>query len=647
MKPGLNLNNEKYSNVDIFAKRMRERIKLHSALNSNRVKSFHSMNKSKNRFDLTLSTFASTKRTIFSGRRNKKKINDFNKMIQYNSDINLNNKLYLTDTPFIENKLSSQSNISILSKKDEIYYSPLYKKSPNYLLHLFQKDKNDFIESKNRIRNPKISNKIKQYHKTEKIKDYINKTRNVQLLKYSTTIQKDRNSTFKEVHNNELEKLNGLISSYNQSKKLFNEEFLNKFNEYVKIIIKRREIERGINEQLIEQIFQHKNDIAIIESKIRKVEFEKNNIIKWIYFQICLNEQKLKVPFYYKIIIEESEEDFKNFINEEKKEKTNESNLNTPTPTRNNSKSNSIKREFNSQSSRKKVERSETRKTINSNNKSITERFIKKKYNLNSLLKKITKEEMKRIRDYRYSIIFVTVDDFIFQFNQLEKKNLNLISEYNSLSKQLLQLRKEQDLMITERKKEMDYTLNLIEIKENELNDIKNKNKCLLEQLENITNETNEKYKNEKRLYLKNKLYLSIISLFKKFSQMNYNYCEEILKNKRTLTEEEILFILQKIESQIDYLNNKFKIHKIKNEEQMKILINNIEKKHKMEKTKKQREEEEDKNDKLKEKIEKRKNRVYLYPRRKIEKYFSFQNKSIKFKLDEDIIKEPSFDDYI
>ena len=79
----------------------------------------------------------------------------------------------------------------------------------------------------------------------------------------------------------------------------------------------------------------------------------------------------------------------------------------------------------------------------------------------------------------------------------------------------------------------------------------------------------------------------------------------------------------------------------------MKILINNIEKKHKMEKTKKQREEEEDKNDKLIKKIEKRKNRVYLYPRRKIEKYFSFQNKSIKFKLDEDIIKEPSFDDYI
>ena len=648
MKPGLTLNNEKYSNVDIFAKRMRERIKLHSALNSNRVKSFHSMNKSKNPFDLTLSTFASTKRTIFSARRNKKKVNDFNKMIQYNSDINLNNKLYLTDTPFIENKLSSQSNISILSKKDEIYYSPLYKKSPNYLLHLFQKDKNDFIESKNRIRNPKISNKIKQYHKTEKIKDYINKTRNVQLLKYSTTIQKDRNSTFKEVHNNELEKLNGLISSYNQSKKLFNEEFLNKFNEYVKIIIKRREIERGINEQLIEQIFQHKNDIAIIESKIRKVEFEKNNIIKWIYFQICLNEQKLKVPFYYKIIIEESEEDFKNFINKEKKEKTNESNLNTPTPTRNNSKSNSIKREFNSQSSRKKVERSETRKTINSNNKSITERFIKKKYNLNSLLKKITKEEMKRIRDYRYSIIFVTVDDFLFQFNQLENKNLNHISEYNSLSKQLFQLKKEQNSLIAEWKKEMDYTLKGIEKKENELKLIKDKNVILLKEVKHLK-KISKKSIIDSTKYKNNKLFNSIMNLYNECCKIDYDFQEK--KKCASSIEEEMLEYLKKIEIYIDYLDSKFKIYNNQNDiyyEELIKLQNEAEKQHKLEKTQKQREELSQRFVKLKEKIEKRNNKVYYLPKKKYEKYYDIINKIEKKQIiQEEDIKEPEFEDFI
>ena len=113
----------------------------------------------------------------------------------------------------------------------------------------------------------------------------MNKTRNLKLLKYSITTQKDRNSTYKEVHNNQLEKLNGLITSYTQSKKLFNEEFLNKFNEYVKRIITRREIERGKNEQLIEQIFQYKNDIAIIELgklNLKKIILLNGYIFKYV-----------------------------------------------------------------------------------------------------------------------------------------------------------------------------------------------------------------------------------------------------------------------------------------------------------------------------------------------------------------------------
>ena len=648
MKPGLNLNNEKYSNVDIFAKRMKDRIKLHSAYHSNHIKSFHSMNKSKNPFDLTLSTFASTKRTIFSARRNKKKNNDFNKMIQYNSDINLNNKLFLTDTLFLENKITSQSNKSILGKKDDIYYSPICKKSPNYLLYLFEKDKNDFIESKNKIRNPKLSNKIYQYHnKKEKVRDYMNKTRNLKLLKYSITTQKDRNSTYKEVHNNQLEKLNGLITSYNQSKKLFNEEFLNKFNEYVKRIITRREIERGKNEQLIEQIFQYKNDIAIIESKIRKVEFEKNNIIKWIYFQICLNEQILNVPFYYKVIIEEPEEDFNNFINEEKKEKINESNLNTPILTRNNSKSNSFKKEFHYQITRRK-EKTESKKTNNSNNKITSEKSIKMKYNLNSLLKKITKEEIKRIRDYRYSIIFGNVDDFIFQFNQLENKNLNHISEYNILSKQLFQLKKEQNSMEIEWKKEMDYILKGINIKEKELKLIIEKNVMLLKEVKHFKKISKKSmiYSSKKK---NNKLFNSILNLYNVCNKINYVFEE---KKRPTLTiEEEMIEYLKKIEIYLDYLDSKYKIYNNQNDiyyDELIKLQNDAEKQHKLEKTQKQREELSQRFVKLKEKIEKRNNKVYYLPKKKYEKYSGIVNKKEKKQIiKKEDIKEPIFEDFI
>ena len=179
--------------------------------------------------------------------------------------------------------------------------------------------------------------------------------------------------------------------------------------------------------------------------------------------------------------------------------------------------------------------------------------------------------------------------------------------------------------MILEWKKEMDYTLKLIEIKENELKDIKNKNEMLLEQLKIISKNTKTNFKNKKEP--KNKVYLSIVSLFKKFSQIDFNYYEETLKNKKFFTEEEILYILKKIEYQIDYLDNRFKVYKEKNEEQLKALIINVEKHHKVEKTKKQREKEEDKIEKLKEKLEQKKNKIYLIPRKKIEKFFGFHKK--------------------
>ena len=650
----------RYSNVDLFEKRFKEKKQLNSILMTRHIKSLStSINKSKLNFDLSSSTLPSSKKIIFSNGRNNKRIKEFKHITKQNSDCFNKNNLYLTQSHLFEDKkiVRSKSNKKILLSNllnNEIFCTTNKnnkKENENKILCLFEKvrilpklkdskKKND-LEIKNNI----------LHNKKQKVRDYINKTRDVQLLRYTTSIQKERNRRLKEKYDNEIERVEDEIKLINESSKLFNDKFINKFNDTVKQLFIRRENEKTRSIHLMKEIIKYKNEISLLESKIRKVEYDKYNIIRWIYFQICVNEQILKIPIHYKAIIEENEEDFKKNLYGEKKEKTIISNSLNNNNNTNNSPNREIPKNYIKRDTlRKSIIKANSKKFKNNDKKEneLTEKVSTiKTYVFGSIYKNLPKKEVERIRKYRYSVKFNTIEDFLNQFKLFENKNINHIYEYNSINEELLQLKKEKNSMIIEWKKEMDYTLNLIEIKENELNDIKNKNKSLLEQLENITNETNEKYKNEKRLYLKNKLYLSIISLFKKFSQMNYNYYEEILKNKKALTEEEILFILQKIESQIDYLNNKFEIYKIKNEEQMKILINNIEKKHKMEKTKKQREEEEDKNDKLKEKIEKRKNRVYLYPRRKIEKYFSFQNKSIKFKLDEDIIKEPSFDDYI
>ena len=53
----------------------------------------------------------------------------------------------------------------------------------------------------------------------------------------------------------------------------------------------QKEIEKTLNTNLEEEILKVKNEISIIETKILKVEHEKNMIIRWIFFQISLKEK--------------------------------------------------------------------------------------------------------------------------------------------------------------------------------------------------------------------------------------------------------------------------------------------------------------------------------------------------------------------
>ncbi len=646
MNKGINLETLKYSNVDLFEKRMKEKEKLNTTFFSKHLKSFSLSNKSKSPFDLTYSTLPSSKRTIFSPGRNKKKINPFNFTQITNSKKDYpNNNLhfFLTDTPLIETRSLSKSNKRIcFSPPNDSFYSSKdkNKNSNNSLLYLFEK-KFDLSEKKKRT---KLQLKIKQINRAnQKVRDYINKTREIQLIKYSTIIQKERKIRLKETYDNKIEKVDDAIKTINKTNKLFCDGFLNKYNEYVKHSITQRETERTRNNQYIEQIIQLKNEISFIESKIRKVELDKKSILKWIYFQICVNEKRLKVPEHYKIIIQDSEENFKNNIYNIKKEKTLEisSNNNSVSPISSNEYlKNSIKKNT---LNKKKFERNDTkiyyRKESIDKSKNVT---------YNSIYKNYSKEEVERIRKYRYTITFSTIEDFLYQFKHFENKNINYIFAYNDLSENLIQLKKEKTLMILEWKKEMDYTIKLIEIKENELKEIKNKYQMLLNEINHLKRDHKSNYDDYNSNKPGNKLYLAIISLYKKYSQINF-YFDEI-RIKRILTkEDEMLSILKFFEFYIDKLKSKLEFYKRQNHEEVKTLQNNIEKQHKVEKSKRQREEHLIKIEKLKEKIEKRNNKIYLLPKKKYEIYFlGFDSHKDKKKdINDENIKDSNIEDYM
>lgn len=126
----------------------------------------------------------------------------------------------------------------------------------------------------------------------ESVKDFISKTREMILMKYTTNIKKERAVRLKETYENEIESIKDTIDSMKQAKTLFNENFYVKFGDYVKHLAVQREQEKGMSANLLEEIIKQKNELLQIQNKIKKQESDKSNAIRWFFFQIQVKEKK-------------------------------------------------------------------------------------------------------------------------------------------------------------------------------------------------------------------------------------------------------------------------------------------------------------------------------------------------------------------
>ena len=101
--------------------------------------------------------------------------------------------------------------------------------------------------------------------------------------------------------------------------------------------------------------------------------------------------------------------------------------------------------------------------------------------------------------------------------------------------------------------------------------------------------------------------------------QLNLKFEDKNIKLIHS-NEDEMIDYLQKIEFSINFILNKFKQYKDKNNIyylQSKEIINKIEKENKILKTKIQKENDDNKLEKLKEQMDKRNNKIYLLNRKK------------------------------
>lgn len=649
----------KYSNVELFERREKEFLtyvkpaKYSSTNKHKKIKqkilqkenafypilktltSFGAIDKS-SLFENQNLQFISTTSTFNKNKTNPKFESIFNNYLQSEK----NNKIFLTErNTSIGLYKKTRKKIDLANYKNNTEFQQKIDKK-NSIRDLICKveDQSHYQTSRDK-KDYMLEYKLKRLNRNEKhdTKSYINKLREYQILNYTMNEKKERAIRIKETNISNIEYFEDTIKSLKSFKQIFTSKLYNKTADYFKFILMRKEIEKIKNSKLIQNILYLKSNIEQINTKIKKVELEKNNIIRWIYLQIKLKERKLTLPPYYKTIIEQKNSDTR--IKEKR---------------------------YDSQKMKKKL----TRRFVSTFFKNDNEPISRKNSNVIkssssetfNFSKEKNIEEVERIKNYRNELIYKTPESFQDALLNLENQILIFIGQRDHIQNQLLGLKK-QLIKVTNQEKEFkDEMDEKINEKQKEADELKMINTNKIKLLSKIREKPKIKLKDKKFKYNHNantektnilsKIY-RLYDICKSIEINGPNNLQNVNNNNNKIKkEDDILKILKYIEFSVDSLIKRVKdcVENKSNyeiQELIKKITSEIERRHKNDIAKKQKIQEVEKNNKLRNEIEERNNTINLLPRRKIDYYRFKIKKDKKNNIENNIKNEPQFEDYI
>ena len=673
--------------LDIYENEATKHNKNHN--NKNKNKNLYNIKNKKNQTANNFYYLTETSRINAGNNNNIKNISKIiNKDKDKKDDFSIETLLLIQTYRNNENKNNKNNRLKISSYLSDKNRSQTYRKHYSFIKTDINKnnlEKNTEDEQNNKkILNCKISKY--NHYKEPKFKDFIKKTQELKILSYAAKIKKERAIRLEEGYYNQIEFYEDTIKSLKSAHKLLDIQFSIKIADYTRYVISKREREKVKSSKLIQEIINHKKDIEHIKNKISKIELEKSNIIKWIYFMIQMKEKKLSLPNYYKNIFEKvkerklSRKPTRKDANKNMKKSTrklsfflNESNIYSS------NKDNNISNNIN-----------ENNTENNNLNSSINSNLIINAIINTSIYNNINrKEEYDKIIYYKNNLIFQTPEEFQDRLTSFEKENLVLLQYNNELSHQLFRYKKElnsyineenniesKSYQIKEKEKELINIKNIVKDKIKLISDFKkieknleiefkkerDKRKAIKSRKKSmriIDNnlDINININKEKNISNENKntlLYRKINNIYEECkiigSQLKYAVFILNLVNKKIYTKEkEMILMLEFIEQTVDYLINTFNSYINKSEEIKEFIKKvkmDIEKEHKIEKARLQMIIDLQKIKMLKEKVEKRSNKIYFLPSKKID-LSKFKIKKEKKIVDKDLNRIPTIEDYL
>ena len=646
---------------------------------------FHSSSNSKNNPSYIVKSIINLEKYYTPNahfRKNKKKKTNYN---TYFSEINYLNKVYLTETNFKRPEKKKDYSLSDFNDFNETEFIDYSKAQNSDILVKFMKDKskNSYYESIKTEYNDKIikdkNNRINIIR--ERVNDFMGKTRKKQFDKLALNSKKELWVRIQEVNQNKMEYLDDRIKSFETWKKLNHDFFDEKIGDYLKFLMYKKEYEKNKCEDYLQQIADIKKELNRLESKMSKIEQEKYNILRWVFFQIKLKEKKTRLPIYYKLILENINIIDKYYENKQKKEKTTELSA---------GKNNTLSKSVYISSPKKRHPHKKSNKVTSPTQSSDKEKekngenIVLEPELLTFLSKEENKMEYLRIKEYKNNLIYKNADEFYERLQSIEQEDLRLIEKNDYTQEKLYQIKKELEKAKKEKQESNEMYYYNLEVKQNEIKRLKKSNSSMEEiinllknnsKYKNVKNENEKNDKNEEKEKEKEKekikkkkkspyaflekkiinykklLYVKINKLFNIVQKVKLNQKDlDILDEKRKvlIKENESLYYFVYIEFCVNYLLNYVENFKKTHKDGNKILkgiIYEIERTHRIEKNEELKRQLIENEIRLEYKVNQRNEKIYFLPYRKVSdsSWKKKEKKIIENKRDD----FPNFNDFI
>lgn len=235
-----------------------------------------------------------------------------------------------------DNYNTNKANTSILitslahesSAKIDDYFrkennKELKKKFDTSILHEL-KEENEKLQNEENENNKKDNTKSNKLAKSENfeppitsklrysVREYINKTREVVLLRHSVEIKKDTALRMEEDYKNQIESVRESIVSLQQAKQLFEDDFIVRFEKYVKYLRIQREKEINELNNILEEKSRLELEVQKLETRRHKTRGFLNLYREYRDFLICVKERTINLPKFFT----ENENYRNNIVNE-------------------------------------------------------------------------------------------------------------------------------------------------------------------------------------------------------------------------------------------------------------------------------------------------------------------------------------------